>query len=138
MTVKPGEHVYFDLSARYFKLPSEVSSAGLGEPVITPEKVHLPVHYEDTQNSKPAVAWDFNLLSLDGYSPETAWVRIDTKKLASVHISSFEKKKKCAEEGFTLEKSKKSSCEVLKEGEKPKNTSLKSRVLFNQCVVLWA
>jgi Transposase and inactivated derivatives len=33
------------------------------------------------------------LLSLDGYSPETAWVRIDTKKLASVHISSFEKRR---------------------------------------------
>jgi len=93
VTVKPGEHVYLDLSARYFKLPSEVSSAGLGEPIITPEKVHLPVHYEDTQNSKPAVAWDFNLLSLDGYSPETGWVRIDTSKLASIHISSFEKRR---------------------------------------------
>ena len=72
----------------------------LGEPVITPEKVHLPIHYEDAQSGKPAVAWDFNLLSLDGYSPETGWVRIDTKKLASVHISSFEKK--CAEEGFKV------------------------------------
>jgi len=110
--------VYLDLSARYFKLPSEVYSAGLGEPVITPEKIHLPVHYEDkNQGGKPAVAWDFNLLSLDGYSPETGWVRIDTKKLASVHIASFEKK--CAEEGFTLEKSKKDPCEVLEEGEKP-------------------
>ena len=96
-----------------------MSSSALGEPVITLEKVHLPVHYEDTQNSKLAVAWDFNLLSLNGYSPETAWVRIDTKKLASVHISSFEKKKKCAEEGFTLEKSKKSSCEVLQQRKKP-------------------
>jgi len=94
LTVKPGEYVFLDLSKRYFKLPSEVSSAGLGEPVITPEKVHLPVHYEDgNQGGKPSVAWDFNLLSLDGYSPETGWVRIDTKKLASVHISSFEKRR---------------------------------------------
>jgi len=94
VTVKPGEYVYLDLSARYFKLPSEVSSAGLGEPVITLEKVHLPVHYEeDAQNSNPSVAWDFNLLSLDGYSPETGWVRIDTSKLASIHISSFEKRR---------------------------------------------
>jgi putative transposase len=94
VTVKPAEYVYLDLSARYFKLPSEVSSAGLGEPVITLEKVHLPVHYkDDTQDGKPAVAWNFNLLSLDGYSPETGWVRIDTKKLASVHISSFEKRR---------------------------------------------
>jgi len=52
------------------------------------------VHYEDdAQNEKPSVAWDFNLLSLDGYSPETGWVRIDTSKLASVHTSSFEKRR---------------------------------------------
>ena len=94
VTVKPGEHVYLDLSKRYFPLPGEVSSAGLGEPVITLEKVHLPVHYGDgNQGGKPAVAWDFNLLSFDGYSPETGWIRIDTKKLASVHISSFEKRR---------------------------------------------
>jgi len=94
VTVKPDEYVYIDLTHRYFPLPSEVSSAGLGEPVITPEKVHLPVHYEDdAQGGNPSVAWDFNLLSLDGYSPETGWVRIDTKKLASVHISSFEKRR---------------------------------------------
>ena len=76
LTVKPGEHVYLDLSKSYFPLPGEVSSAGLGEPIITPEKIHLQVHYEEgAQNSKPAVAWDFNLLSLDGYSPETGWIR---------------------------------------------------------------
>jgi putative transposase len=94
VTLKPGEYVYLDLSRRYFPLPREVSSAGLGEPVITPGKVHLPVHYGDEcLDGKPAVAWDFNLLSLDGYSPETGWVRIDTSKLASVHISSFEKRR---------------------------------------------
>jgi hypothetical protein len=93
VTVKPDEYVYIDLSKRYFPLPQEVYSAGLGEPIITPEKVHLPVHYGDgNQGGNPSVAWDFNLLSLDGYSPETGWVRIDTKKLASVHISSFEKR----------------------------------------------
>jgi putative transposase len=71
-----------------------VSSAGLGEPVITPEKVHLPVHYwDDAQGENPSVAWDFNLLSLDGYSPETGWIRIDTSGLASVHIASLEKRR---------------------------------------------
>jgi len=94
LTVKPGEYVFLDLSKRYFKLPGEVSSAGLGEPIITPEKIHLPVHYGDgNQGGKPSVAWDFNLLSLDGYSPETGWIRIDTSNLASVHISSFEKRR---------------------------------------------
>jgi len=106
VTVKPAEYVYLDLSKRYFKLPSEVSSAGLGEPVITPEKVHLPVHCDDTQSGKPAVAWDFNLLSLDGYSPETGWVRIDTKKLASVHISSFEKRRSVQKKASHSKKAK--------------------------------
>jgi putative transposase len=108
VTIKPGEHVYLDLSKRYFKLPSEVSSAGLGEPVITLEKVHLPVHYKDgNQSGKPAVAWDFNLLSLDGYSPETGWVRIDTKKLASVHISSFEKRRSVQRKASKSKKARK-------------------------------
>jgi len=107
LTVKPAEYVYLDLSKRYFPLPQEVSSAGLGEPIITPEKVHLPVHYEDkNQGGKPAVAWDFNLLSLDGYSPETGWVRIDTSKLASVHIASFEKRRSVQRKASRSKKAK--------------------------------
>ena len=71
LTVKPGEHVYFDLSKRYFPLPKEVSSAGLGEPVITLEKVHLPVHYEDkSQKTRCGVglqpAFPGRLLTRDG------------------------------------------------------------------------
>jgi len=72
VTVKPGEYQYLDLSKRYFSLLHKVSSAGLGEPVITLERMHLPVHYGDGGLSgRSVVAWDFNLLSLDGYSPET-------------------------------------------------------------------
>jgi len=130
VTIKPGEHVYLDLSARYFKLPSEVSSAGLGEPVITPEKIHLPVHYEDkNQGGKPAVTWDFNLLSLDGYSPETGWVRIDTKKLASVHISSFEKRRSVQRKASHSKKAKRSLLSTPTEkGTVRENTSSKARV----------
>jgi len=93
VTVKPEEYVYLDPSRRYFPLPGEVSSAGLGEPIITPEKIHLPVHCKTEGSARPGVAWDFNLLSLDGFSPETGWVRIDTTKLASIHIASFEKRR---------------------------------------------
>jgi len=107
LTVKPAEYVYLDLSKRYFPLPQEVYSAGLGEPVFTPEKIHLPVHYEDgNQGGKPAVAWDFNLLSLNGYSPETGWVRIDTSRLASIHISSFEKRRSVQRKASRSKKAK--------------------------------
>jgi len=108
LTIKPAEHVYLDLSKRYFHLPKEVSSVGLGEPVITLEKVHLPVHYEDkNQGEKPNEAWDFNLLSLDGYSPETGWVKIDTSKLTAVHISSFEKMRSVQRKASKSKKTKK-------------------------------
>jgi len=135
VTVKPDEYVYIDLTHRYFPLPSEVSSAGLGEPVITPEKVHLPVHYEDTQSGKPSVAWDFNLLSLDGYSPETGWVRIDTKKLASVHISSFEKRRSVQRKAS---KSKKARKVLSKYSNRERNRARKhqleiARVIQSMC-----
>jgi hypothetical protein len=57
--------------------------------------IHLPIHEPD-DNIKPTVekiAWDSNMLSFDGYSPETGWVKIDTKALATIHISSFEKRR---------------------------------------------
>jgi len=136
LTVKPGEYVYLDLSARYFPLPKEVSSAGLGEPIITPEKIHLPVHYgDDAQSGKPAVAWDFNLLSLDGYSPETGWVRIDTKKLASVHISSFEKRRSVQRKAS---KSKKARKVLSKYSNRERNRARKhqleiARVIQSMC-----
>jgi putative transposase len=99
ITLKPREFAYIDLSRRYFKLPDNISSAGLGEPVITPDKIHLPIHVpeakgrEDATAAAEAVAWDSNILSLDGYSPETGWVKVDTRMLASVHVSSFEKRR---------------------------------------------
>jgi len=107
LTIKPGEYVYLDLSHRYFPLPSKVSSTGIGEPVITPKKVHLPIHFEEAaQTDKPAVAWDLNLLSLDGYSPETGWIRIDTSRLASVHISTFEKRRSVQRKASRSKKAK--------------------------------
>jgi putative transposase len=95
VTISPRKFVYFDLSRRYFKLPDELSSNGIGEPVITLDMIHLPIHEPD-DNIKPTVekiAWDSNMLSFDGYSPETGWVKIDTKALATIHISSFEKRR---------------------------------------------
>ena len=101
-----------------------MSSVGLGEPIITLEKVHLPVHYGDgNQGGKPAVAWDFNLLSLDGYSPETGWVRIDTKKLASVHISSFEKRRGVQRKASRSKKAKR----VLSKFSRRESTFLRGR-----------
>jgi putative transposase len=95
VSIAPRRFVYFDLSKRYFRLPKEVSSSGIGEPIITPDRIHLPIHLPDkrAEPTMEKMAWDSNMLSLDGYSPKTGWVKIDTKVLATVHISSFEKRR---------------------------------------------
>jgi putative transposase len=95
VSISPRRYVYFDLSRRYFKLPREVSSHGIGEPVITLERICLPIHLPDEEPKPLAerVAWDSNMLSFDGYSPRTGWLKIDARALASVHISSFEKRR---------------------------------------------
>ncbi|MGC8696750.1 MAG: RNA-guided endonuclease TnpB family protein, partial [Conexivisphaera sp.] len=75
ISVKPNEFVYIDISKKYFKL------GALGEPIITLERIYLPMYVEDSEGDRPiarAVGWDFNVGSLDGFSPETGWIRIDT------------------------------------------------------------
>ncbi|WXG43725.1 MAG: zinc ribbon domain-containing protein [Promethearchaeati archaeon SRVP18_Atabeyarchaeia-1] len=97
ITLSPHRSAHIDLSRRYFKLPDSVSSTGIGEPIITPTRVYLPIHSsDDGEEPRPVarkMAWDSNMLSMDGYSPQTGWVKIDTRSLASIHISSFEKRR---------------------------------------------
>jgi len=93
ITLRPREFLWIDLSPRYFKLPKNLSPFGLGEPTITRDQIHLPIyHKEEPPSSAPElVAWDSNFVSLDGYSPESGWVKIDTKSLFSVHDHSSTK-----------------------------------------------
>ncbi len=70
-----GKYAYIYLSKRHFKLPDNVSSTGIGEPIITADKVYLPVHVEEEPKPEQSIAWDSNFLSLDGYSPETGWIK---------------------------------------------------------------
>ncbi|MGC8773394.1 MAG: hypothetical protein ACP5RJ_08070, partial [Conexivisphaera sp.] len=82
ISVGPREFIYMDLSGRYFKLGE------VGEPIITLGRIYLPMYVEDTSDTTPparAIGWDFNVGSLDGFSPETGWIRIDTTALAKVH-----------------------------------------------------
>jgi len=121
VTVKPDEYVHIDLSKRYFPLPKEVSSAGLGEPIITPEKVHLPVHYwDDAQRRKTR-----RCVGLQPPLPGRLLTRdrVDKDRHFEACIYShrlLRKEEERSEEGFTLEKSKKSSFKVLEQGEEPR------------------
>jgi len=53
--------------------------------------IHLPIGCKNEEKSKPVqkMAWDSNFLTIDEYSPETGWIKIDTKALASAYISAF-------------------------------------------------
>jgi len=88
ITVRPNEYVWVDLSKRYFKLPEAMSPFGLGEPTITPDTIHLPIYSPDEGppgGVPEMLAWDSNFDSLDGFSPRTGWVKIDTRPLFFVH-----------------------------------------------------
>ena len=43
VTLEPWRFASFDTSARYFPLPEDVSSRGIGQPVITPDRIHILV-----------------------------------------------------------------------------------------------
>ena len=83
ITIKPREFVYIDLSKRYFKLKGK-----LGEPILTPTKIHLPVQEKDPEPiASQQIAWDSNKFSLDGFSPTQGWLKIDLKPLHTLHIT---------------------------------------------------
>lgn len=86
ISIHPHEFVYIDLSNHWFPLGYK-----LGEPVITPEKIYLPFHYPDTPKDGTKIAWDSNFHSLDGYSPDTGWVKIDLKPLHTLHDTYHDK-----------------------------------------------
>ncbi len=121
ITLRPREFAYIDLSRRYFKLPDNVSSVGLGEPVITPDRIYLPIHVAEEEEKKTAeaVAWDSNMLSLDGYSPETGWVKIDTRRLVSTHISSFEKRRSVQRKASKCKRMKRVLTKYSEKGKEP-------------------
>jgi len=95
ITIKPREFVYIDLAKRYFKLYGT-----LGEPILTKEKIYLPIRQsklEEESNLEPPprnIGWDFNLYSIDGFAPETGWIKIETKPLHTLHIASFERRRR--------------------------------------------
>jgi putative transposase len=95
ITIKPREFVYIDLTKRYFKLNGK-----LGEPILTKEKIYLPISHsnleEETNLEQPPsnIGWDFNLYSIDGFAPETGWIKIETKPLHTLHIASFERRRR--------------------------------------------
>jgi putative transposase len=93
ISIKPYEYLYIDLSKRYFKLGSRI-----GEPILTMTHIHLPVETgnknNNGSNNNIRIGWDSNKNSLDGFSPETGWIRIDLKELHTAHIAYDNKRRR--------------------------------------------
>ena len=103
ISIMPRMFIYIDLSKRYFKLDGKI-----GEPILTPTNIHLPIIQPDVKNDSISntvpiqknkipiqkIGWDLNKFSMDGFSPDLGWVRIDLKDLYTKHVSYDNKRRR--------------------------------------------
>jgi putative transposase len=84
VSIKPyEEHLEFDVSKAWFlsRAKGELGELILGER-------HLTVTFRfkaDEEEAGGKMAWDCSEKSLDGFSPNTGWIRIDLTKLFHIH-----------------------------------------------------
>lgn len=101
ISIKPRQFIYIDLSKRYFKIDGRI-----GEPILTPTHIHLPIQQVDKKNEKDNnkdnnksrkvaknIGWDLNKYSMDGFSPELGWIRIELNGLHKTH-SAYDNKRR--------------------------------------------
>lgn len=91
ISIKPRQFVYIDLSKRYFKINGKI-----GEPILTPTHIHLPIGQSYNHEKSPVqkIGWDLNKFSMDGFSPELGWIRINLNDLYTAHISYDNKRRR--------------------------------------------
>lgn len=83
ISIRPREFVYVDLSRRYFSLDGKI-----GEPILTPTKIHIPIHQpKEKIPIREEIGWDSNKFSMDGYSSERGWIKIDLTPLHALHVT---------------------------------------------------
>jgi putative transposase len=84
VSVKPHEeYLVFDISKAWFlrRAKGELGELILGERYLT---VTFRFKAQDG-GAEGKIAWDCNEKSLDGFSPDTGWIRIDLTKLFHIH-----------------------------------------------------
>jgi putative transposase len=84
VSVKPHEeYLVFDISKAWFlrRAKGELGEMILGEKYLT-----VTFRFKrDEEEVKGKIAWDCNEKSLDGFSPNKGWIRIDLTKLFHIH-----------------------------------------------------
>ncbi|MEM4815413.1 MAG: zinc ribbon domain-containing protein [Ignisphaera sp.] len=94
ITLKPGE--YLEVSWRGTWFSRRVEGWGIGEVILKDDRVLIPFKKTEVYSVERVVAWDSNELSLDGYSPEIGFIKVDLRYLQSLKIV-YEKKKATAQ-----------------------------------------
>jgi putative transposase len=83
ITIKPREFVYIDLFKRYFS-----SDGKIGEPILTDNHLHIPITMDDVpKENADVVGWDSNKFSIDGYSEQRGWIKVDIQPLHTIHVT---------------------------------------------------
>ena len=88
ISIKPNEFIYIPIDKRYFKINSKI-----GEPILTTDKIHIPITTGKIDKTKASIGWDMNVESIDGFSPEKGWIKLDTRPLQQMHQRMIDKRR---------------------------------------------
>lgn len=92
VTVEPRKtYLEFDLSRIWFK--KKVEGCNLGELILKENELIITFRKPVERNPKKKIAWDLNLLSMDGFC-DRGWIKVDLKLLYTLHITYENKRRK--------------------------------------------
>mgnify|MGYP000117784666 CR=1 FL=1 len=95
----------FLLSKAWFK--NRVKGCDLGELILKEDELVITFRkLVSSTNTKKRIAWDLNLLSMDGFC-DKGWIRVDLKPLYTLHITYENIKRKIQRLGKTKPKTTK-------------------------------
>jgi putative transposase len=83
VSIKPyEEYLVFDVSKAWFLSKAR---GYMGELILNEKYLTVTFRFKRREEVRGKMAWDCNEKSLDGFSPETGWIRIDLTKLFHIH-----------------------------------------------------
>ena len=86
ITIRPRQlYLEFNLSEAWFK--NRVKGCDLGELILKEDELVITFRKPvNPTNTRKKIAWDLNLLSMDGFC-DKGWIRVDLKPLYTLHIT---------------------------------------------------
>jgi putative transposase len=83
VSIKPyEEYLEFDISKAWFLSKAR---GEMGELILNEKYLTVTYRFNRNEEVKGKMAWDCNEKSLDGFSPEAGWIRIDLTRLFHIH-----------------------------------------------------